>query len=168
MKHPYLFLVDLFDVNGFMYHFAHKYPHVIYTWFVIGLLLVLGALAAKTVQMVPGKMQNFFELVVDGIENFMVDTIGEEGRWLFPFAATIFIFVFVGNLIGLIPGFYPPTATLNTTWPCSCCPWTVSPVWQTPWIMSDKFAWITWARQRAQCFVIGSKWKDLPNSLWRR
>ncbi len=115
MEHPFLFLVDFFDIHGSLYHFAHKYPQVIYTWFLMGLLIVLGSLASKTVNMVPGKMQNLFELVVDGIENFMVDTIGEEGRWLFPFAATIFIFVFLGNLIGLVPGFFPPTATLNTT-----------------------------------------------------
>ncbi|MBU0994534.1 MAG: F0F1 ATP synthase subunit A [Proteobacteria bacterium] len=115
MKHPFLFLVDLFDVNGSLYHFAHLYPQVVYAWFIMGLLIVLGALAAKTITMVPGKMQNLFEVVVDGIENFMVDTIGEEGRWLFPLAASVFLFIFVCNLIGLVPGFFPPTASLNTT-----------------------------------------------------
>ena len=115
MEHPFLFLVDLLDAEGSLYHFAHSYPQVVYTWFIMGLLIVLGLLATKSINMVPGKLQNLFELVVDGIENFMVDTIGEEGRWLFPIAASIFIFVFIGNLIGLVPGFYPPTATLNTT-----------------------------------------------------
>lgn len=33
----------------------------------------------------------------------------------FPLAASIFLFVFIGNLIGLVPGFFPPTANLNTT-----------------------------------------------------
>ena len=115
MEHPFLFLVDLFDVHGAAYHFAHSYPQVVYSWFIMGLLIVMGALGAKTITMIPGKLQNFFEVLVDGIENFMVDTIGEEGRWLFPLAASVFLFIFVCNLIGLVPGFFPPTASLNTT-----------------------------------------------------
>jgi F-type H+-transporting ATPase subunit a len=36
--------------------------------------------------MIPGKAQNFSEVVVSGIEEFMVETAGEEARWLFPLA----------------------------------------------------------------------------------
>ncbi len=118
MEHPYLFFVKLFELLGFD-HFAHSYPHVIYSWVVMAILIVAGALAAKKVSMIPTKMQNFFEVVISGIEEFMVETTGEEGRWLFPLAATIFIYVFVGNLIGLVPGFFPPTASINTTVSCA-------------------------------------------------
>jgi F-type H+-transporting ATPase subunit a len=114
VEHPYLFLVKLFEAIG-LGHFAHAYPHVIYSWFVMILLTVSGAIAAKSVSMIPTKGQNFFEAVISGIEDFMVDTIGEEGRWLFPLAATVFIYVFISNLIGIVPGFLPPTANLNTT-----------------------------------------------------
>jgi len=68
---------------------------------------------------VPGKAQNLFEVIVSGIEEFMVETVGEEGRWLFPLAATIFLYIFIGNLIGIVPGFFPPTASLNTTASCA-------------------------------------------------
>lgn len=118
MEHPYLFLVKLFELIG-LGHFAHAYPQVIYTWFVMLLLILLGAAAAKSVRMVPTKMQNFFELVVSGIEEFMVDITGEEGRWLFPIVATVFIYILACNLIGLVPGFFPPTASLNTTASCA-------------------------------------------------
>ena len=60
-----------------------------------------------------------FEVVVSGIEEFMVDVVGEEGRWLLPLAATVFIYIFTCNLIGLVPGFYPPTASINTTLSCA-------------------------------------------------
>jgi F-type H+-transporting ATPase subunit a len=83
------------------------------------LLVGLGFLGAKGIAMVPSKMQNFFEIIVSGIEDFMVDITGEEGRWLFPLVATIFIYIFIGNLIGLVPGFFPPTASLNTTLSCA-------------------------------------------------
>jgi F-type H+-transporting ATPase subunit a len=118
MEHPYLFLVKLFEVIG-LGGFAHHYPHVIYSWVVMAILIVAGALAAKSVTLVPGKGQNFFEILVGGIEDFMITVTGEEGRWLFPLAATVFIYILTCNLIGLVPGFFPPTASLNTTLSCA-------------------------------------------------
>lgn len=120
MEHPYLFFVKLFGLFGeSAAQFAHEYPFVIYSWVLMIFLIVVGALAAKGIQMVPGKLQNLMELVISSIEEFMVETIGEEGRWLFPLAGTVFIYIFIGNLLGVIPGFFPPTANLNTTLSCA-------------------------------------------------
>ena len=116
--HPYLFLVKLFEAIGLGY-FANAYPHVIYSWFVMIILIILGAVAAKGISMIPTKAQNVFEILISGIEEFMVDITGEEGRWLFPISATIFIYIVVCNLIGLVPGFLPPTASVNTTLSCA-------------------------------------------------
>ena len=116
--HPYLFLVKLFEAIG-LGHFANAYPHVIYSWFVMIILIILGAVAAKGISMIPTKAQNVFEILISGIEEFMVDLTGEEGRWLFPISATIFIYIVVCNLIGLVPGFLPPTASVNTTLSCA-------------------------------------------------
>lgn len=118
MEHPYLFFVKLFEFFG-LGHFAHNYPHVVYSWVVMALLIVIGAIAAKSLSLVPTKMQNVFEAIISGMEDFLVDTAGEEARWLFPLVATIFIYVFICNLIGLVPGFFPPTASLNTTLACA-------------------------------------------------
>ena len=49
MAHPYLFFVKLFEILG-LEHFAHAYPHVIYSWVVMILLITLGAIAAKGIQ----------------------------------------------------------------------------------------------------------------------
>ena len=118
MEHPYLFFVKIFEAIG-LGHFAHTYTHVVYSWVLMAMLIIAGALATKTISMIPGKTQNLWEVIVSGIEEFMVETAGEEARWLFPLAATIFIYIFIGNLIGIIPGFYPPTANLNTTASCA-------------------------------------------------
>ena len=118
MEHPILFLVQLFDLIG-LGDFAHHYPHVIYSWLVMLLLIVLGSIGAKGVSMVPTKAQNLFEIIVGGIEDFIVDVAGDEGRRFFPILATVFIYIFICNLLGLIPGFYPPTANLNTTLSCA-------------------------------------------------
>jgi F-type H+-transporting ATPase subunit a len=118
MEHPYLFFVKLFDLAG-LGHFAHAYPHVIYSWVAILLLIVLGSLATRNLGLIPTKMQNIFEILIKGLEDFMVDLTGEEGRWFFPLVATLFIYIFTCNLIGLVPGFYPPTASINTTLSCA-------------------------------------------------
>ncbi|RTZ98984.1 MAG: ATP synthase F0 subunit A [Deltaproteobacteria bacterium] len=118
MEHPYLFFVKLFEAIG-LGGFAHEYPHVIYTWVVMVILIGGGFLAVKGLSLVPTKGQNFFEIIISGMEEFMVDITGEEGRWLLPLTATIFIYILAANLMGLIPGFYPPTASLNTTLACA-------------------------------------------------
>jgi F-type H+-transporting ATPase subunit a len=118
MEHPYLFLVKLFELIG-LGHFAHAYPHVIYSWFVILLLIIFAVLATRKIEMVPTKGQNFFEIIISNMEEFMVDITGDEGRWFFPIIATIFIYIATCNLIALVPGFYPPTASINTTVSCA-------------------------------------------------
>ena len=61
MEHPYLFFNKLFELIGFG-NFAAAYTHVVYSWVVMAILIGFGALAAKSVSLVPGKMQNFFEI----------------------------------------------------------------------------------------------------------
>jgi F-type H+-transporting ATPase subunit a len=118
MEHPYLFFVNFFEWIG-LGHFAHAYPHVIYSWVIMLVLIVSGAIAAKGISMIPTKSQNFFEVVISGMEEFMVDITGEEGRWFFPLIATVFLYIAACNLSGLIPGFFPPTASINTTLSCA-------------------------------------------------
>ena len=55
--------------------------------------------------MVPKGAQNVFELIVGGLEEFMVDVTGEEGRAFFPFIATCFPVHHVLQPHGLGPGF---------------------------------------------------------------
>ena len=118
MEHPYLFFVKLFELIG-LDHFAHAYPHVIYSWVAMTILIGFGFFAAKAVTLVPSKAQNFAEILVSGLEDFAVGMTGEEGRWLLPLIATIFIYIATCTLMGLIPGFFPPTASLNTTLSCA-------------------------------------------------
>ena len=118
MEHPYLSFVKLFDLIG-LGHFSHEYPWVVYSWVVMITLIILGSLAVKSVAMIPSKLQNVFEILISGLEDFMVDITGDEVRWFFPLIATVFIYVLACNLAGLIPTFYPPTASLNTTASCA-------------------------------------------------
>lgn len=129
MEHPILFLPLLLQKLGLpvvlspdeAHTFLQKLllPHVIHGWLVMGLLILLAWLVSRKLEVVPGKGQNIFEAVLTGIEDFMVGVVGEEGRFLFPLIASLGLFIFVSNYLGLIPGFYSPTANLNTTLACA-------------------------------------------------
>jgi len=116
MEHPILFL-DL--LTGALN--LHIPPHVTYTWLVMLLLLGLGVLASRSISLVPAGAQNVFELVISGLEEFMVEITGEEGRAFFPYIATLFMFILFCNLMGLIPGFFSPTANINTPLSMALC-----------------------------------------------
>jgi F-type H+-transporting ATPase subunit a len=129
MEHPILFLNLLFEKLGLPVvsnfedaHTLTQYlllPYVTYTWVVMLVLVVLAKLAAKRLEMVPGGGQSFFELVVTGIEEFMISVTGEEGKFAFPLIATLGLFILTSNYLGMIPGFFSPTANINTTAACA-------------------------------------------------
>ena len=93
-----------------------------YVMMSVFIILFFGFIARATLKrltLVPGGAQNVFEVVLAGIDGMVTDAMGERGRPYFPFIATLGIFIFVSNLLGLIPGFMPPTANLNTTGACA-------------------------------------------------
>jgi len=114
VEHPYLILTSLFGIIG-LEEWAAGHPHVTYTWMNMIILIFFGWLAGKSVSMVPKTAQNVFEVIISGLEEFMVGITGEEGRKSFPLLLTIFLFVLLGNLMGLVPMLFPPTANINTT-----------------------------------------------------
>ncbi len=119
MVEPFLFL-QFFQHLLEPFHVSEAGANAIaYTWLIIALLLLLSVLATKGLKAVPGGLQNFMEVIVGGIENMVVETMGEHGRPFFPLIATLALFILVSNLMGLIPGFYPPTANINTTAACA-------------------------------------------------
>lgn len=114
MEHPYLFLTSFFSLFG-LEDWAGAHAHVTYMWLAMIILVILGWIGGKSVALVPKTVQNVFEVIISGLEEFMVGITGEEGRDSYPLLLTVFLFVLLGNLFGLIPGFYPPTASINTT-----------------------------------------------------
>ncbi len=98
-------------------HWLHEHHLVVvcYTWFVMGVLALLSVLATRRMNILPGGVQNVMEVVIEGFDNLLVETMGPEGRKFFPLIATLGLYILTSNLIGLIPGFESPTANLNTT-----------------------------------------------------
>jgi F-type H+-transporting ATPase subunit a len=119
MVHPYLFLQFFREILAPIGISEAGADAVVYTWLLMAGLVLLSIAATKRLQSVPSGLQNFMEVVVGGIENMLVETMGEHGRPFFPLIATLALFILISNLIGLIPGFFPPTANINTTAACA-------------------------------------------------
>ncbi|MDR3320183.1 MAG: F0F1 ATP synthase subunit A [Desulfovibrio sp.] len=115
LPHPVLLStfmhMDEVVINGHLVEFKH----VFYSWLCMAMLFAVALLVRKRLTVVPGNLQNFFEAVIDTIENFVCTTMGEVGHGYVPLLAGMFIYILSMNLMGLIPGFDAPTANLNTT-----------------------------------------------------
>jgi F-type H+-transporting ATPase subunit a len=119
MVHPYLFLHFFREILAPLHISEAGADAVVYTWLIMIGLVLLSLAATKGLQAVPSGLQNFMEVVIGGIENMLVETMGEKGKPFFPLIATLAVFILVSNLIGLVPGFFPPTANINTTAACA-------------------------------------------------
>jgi F-type H+-transporting ATPase subunit a len=97
----------------------HHVAPVVFTIFagIAGAVLVVFALlATRNMQKRPGKLQNLAELIYEGFEGLVVGIAGEHGRKYVPLVGTLFLYILICNLFGLLPApFVAPTASLNTT-----------------------------------------------------
>ena len=85
------------------------------TVIVMAVLLAVAFIAGRNLKTVPGGLQSFFELIYIMTEYFLKEIIGDEGAVYLPLIASFSIFILFSNLIGSIPGFTSPTATIDTT-----------------------------------------------------
>lgn len=109
LPHPLLYMDVLNKALG-----THIPLHVWYMWMAMAILFTCGLLVRRKLALVPGALQNVFELIIGGLEDFVVTNIGEAGRKVFPVLATLFLFIVTMNYTGLIPGCDAPTANVNT------------------------------------------------------
>ncbi len=79
------------------------------------LTLALLVLGMRPRAMVPGRLQAAAEMIYEFTYNMCVETIGPEGRRFFPFVFTLFLFILVGNLLGVFPYFFTFTSHIAVT-----------------------------------------------------
>lgn len=60
----------------------------------------------------------FFEILLDAVMGMMKGVIGPEYKRYVPLIGTLALFILFSNLLGLVPGFVPPTDNVNTTLAC--------------------------------------------------
>ena len=110
---------------------AHFDPHTVFsiggwevTQYVIWLFITLAVtfavvlISAKKLQLIP--TNKFFNTVEYGYEfvnkSIAEDVIGSGFKQHVPFLATMFFFILICNILGLIPGFKTATGAISCTW----------------------------------------------------
>lgn len=86
-------------------------------WMVIAATLSVGflSLAMTKRAMVPGRLQMAAEMLYEFIYKMVDDTIGHDGRKYFPLIFTLFMFIVMGNFLGLVPHSFTYTSHLVVT-----------------------------------------------------
>jgi F-type H+-transporting ATPase subunit a len=78
-------------------------------------LITICIILRRTYKIIPGKTQVIIEAIVGGIYNFFYEINHEYTRRFFPLLATLGIYIFLCNIMALVPLFDSPTNMLNTT-----------------------------------------------------
>jgi len=78
---------------------------------ITGVMVVAGRQAS----MVPGRLQSAVEMAYEFIANMVEENVGQEGRQYFPFLFTLFMFILLGNLLGMIPYSFTFTSHIVVT-----------------------------------------------------
>jgi F-type H+-transporting ATPase subunit a len=100
--------------------------HVAAALFVSVLLAVFGLLARmslarhKDYLVPPSKLTflNFADVVSENLYKLTQTVLGHDAKTYFPIIGSLFLFIFINNLLGLFPGVSPATDNVNTTLAC--------------------------------------------------
>ncbi|HFS85280.1 MAG TPA: F0F1 ATP synthase subunit A [Epsilonproteobacteria bacterium] len=89
---------------------------IIQSLIVAAIVLFIAKTATKSLKAVPTGTQNVMETYVSGVISMGTDVLGaENARKYLPLIATLGLFIFTSNMIGIIPGFESPTSNINIT-----------------------------------------------------
>jgi F-type H+-transporting ATPase subunit a len=94
---------------------AEHWVNVIYA-FAVGVFLsfVCMRVYAKR-KMIPGKLQNAVEMMVEGMYNFIESILGHDAKRYVPYLGSLFFYILLMNWIGMIPLGHSPSTSLNIT-----------------------------------------------------
>ena len=75
------------------------------SWLVMVILTIFSLIATRKISLVPSGAQNFFEFVIEAGYDQVEALSHDRAKIFFPFVMTFFLFIIVGNWLGLLPGF---------------------------------------------------------------
>jgi F-type H+-transporting ATPase subunit a len=101
--------------------FLLHWENIIYSISISFFIIAAVYFGTRKLKVVPERYQNFLEAVFGGIDDFVCSVLGKNGRRYVPFLGTLFIYIIVMNLAGLVPFFKSPTASWSTTMALALC-----------------------------------------------
>lgn len=84
----------------------------LYMFLAVAVVILGGIFLTMRVNVVPGRKQNIAELSYEFIAGMIKNINGVEGLRFFPLIFTLFFFILVANLLGMVPMFYTTTSLI--------------------------------------------------------
>ncbi len=100
------------SINNIDFSFTNSSLAMLCSALFIILLMILGT---RKVQLVPNKFQTLLELSYEFIAEMINDNIGKDGMKYLPFIFSIFLFILIGNLFGMLPFSFTWTSHIIVT-----------------------------------------------------
>lgn len=90
---------------------------MIMIWIVMLALILISWHASRRITWIPKGWQNILEYAVEFIEKMVRESLGESGIKYTYFFGSLFLFILISNMLGLIPvpGFVSPTRDVSVT-----------------------------------------------------
>ena len=85
------------------------------TWLITGVLWFLAWLISRNLKNDPGPFQAAVEGIIIAIEEAIREVSPQHARHILPFIGSLWIYLVVANLMGLVPGLHSPTRDLSAT-----------------------------------------------------
>ncbi len=101
--------------------FLHHWENIVFSLIIAFSIWLLFFLGTRKRALIPSGLQNFLEIVVDGLRSFIVGVLGPQGEKYVPFLGTLFLYILFMNLFGLIPFMKSPSSSLNITAALAIC-----------------------------------------------
>lgn len=116
-------LNDVFLFAGSIFTYNHNFIYLFHFVLCVGICILLAKFATKSMQTIPSGVQNIMEWYLSATIALGKDAMGSEelARKYLPLVATLGLLIFSANIIGIIPGFESPTASLNMTLSLTLC-----------------------------------------------
>jgi len=95
--------------------YLYGWENIIFSIIALVVISLTAYLASRSVNLIPSRLQAAFELFVSGVDDFVCGIIGPKGRSYTPFIGTLFIYILLMNLFGLIPLMKSSTANWSIT-----------------------------------------------------
>jgi len=88
---------------------------VVTTWFIMALIWLFTWLLSHRLHIEPGPVQTAVEGIVSAIDEAIAAVAPEHSQRIMPFVASLWLYLVIANLTGLIPGAHSPTRDLSAT-----------------------------------------------------
>jgi F-type H+-transporting ATPase subunit a len=97
------------------YMWIEKWADIIFSGFTSILFCLFAWRVYRRPQMIPSKLQNVAEMLVEGMYNFIHSILGHDAKTYAPFLGTLFFYILMNNLWGILPLGHSPSTSINIT-----------------------------------------------------